>query len=121
MPFFLQLNSTHNSYSDFRAIFPLEPQAAHEFFTKYFQRSDESNDGARVALVAETWGALVLCSLTDANNKVKFLFDLHDRDKDHRLNRVEVSSLIYTHTLSLIYPSFCLNGALICYLLGPRE
>lgn len=61
-------------------------------FTKYFQRGDDDGEGeARVATVAEVWGAMILVCIADASQKIKFLFALHDRDKDHRMNRVEVS------------------------------
>eukprot|EP00614_Pseudopedinella_elastica_P031207 CAMPEP_0172636036 /NCGR_PEP_ID=MMETSP1068-20121228/202141_1 /TAXON_ID=35684 /ORGANISM="Pseudopedinella elastica, Strain CCMP716" /LENGTH=311 /DNA_ID=CAMNT_0013448393 /DNA_START=92 /DNA_END=1023 /DNA_ORIENTATION=+ len=94
------------TYADFRVAFPLKSkEAAHKCFTKYFQRSDDDDDGddgggesgaGRTAIVAEVFGALVLSCMADQTTKIRFLFDLHDRDRDRRLNRIELHIALET-------------------------
>ena len=69
----------------------MPPSVAHNAFGKYFQHGGDDDSGkGRVATVGEVWGSLVLASLTDVNAKVRFLFRLHDKNGDRRMNKIEV-------------------------------
>ena len=89
------------TYATFRKVFKSLPaSSAHRAFRSYFERradviggggkQKQSDDGPRRATAAEVFGALALAAPVDAGRKVRFLFLLHDRDKDQRLNEVEL-------------------------------
>ena len=90
------------TFAAFKRIFrkSLAPPLALRIFRTYFQRGS-SHDGPRRATAAEVFGALALAAPAEANAKVRFIFGLHDRDGDRRLNRVELALAVGTSSRGL--------------------
>jgi hypothetical protein len=73
------------TYEHFRKVFNLSKSKGHVLF-EYF----ESEDGLRQATAAEVFGALVLLSKVDINQKIQFMFNAMDRNYDRHINRTEL-------------------------------